>query len=210
MGNETEQSTKFPSSPPPTGSSPLSAFPPEVRPRQHTISPHDLDQLTESYAARPIENGFSPEKSIQGIIYDLEEWANSIARRSRIETIRSWIFKGLAFFGAVATAAGGALAMPRISIAFGVVTAIFIAVDAAWPASGDRNARRRAIHELRELQHTLNLKWEKVRLAHPDPSAIKRVAHALALLDSAQGKREQIEAYLGEASPTVRSLSESP
>src|SRR5690606_11852436 len=109
MGNESEQSTKFASSPPPTGSSPLSAFPPEVRPRQHTIPPQDLEQLTESYASRPMENGFSPEKSIQGIIYDLEDWANSISRRARREMARIWLLKGFAFFSAVATAAGGAL-----------------------------------------------------------------------------------------------------
>lgn len=204
MSREGEATAKYPSSPPPSGTNPLSgAFSQETRPRQPTIHPNDLETLTENYAKRP-PDGFSPDQAILGKISDLEEWAQAISNGERRETVRFWLMKGLSFFGAVATATGGALALPRLAIAAGVVTAVAIAVDAAWPSTGDRNARRRAVHELRELQHTLKLKWEKVRLAHPDPFAIKRVAHALALLDSAQGKREEIGAYLGEASPAVR------
>jgi hypothetical protein len=41
-----------------------------------------------------------------------------------------------------------------------------------------------------------------VRLAHPDPQARERIAHALALLDSVQAKREEIGKYLGNAEPS--------
>ena len=58
------------------------------------------------------------------------------------------------------------------------------------------------IYDLRELQNTLKLRWDKVRLAHPDPHARERVAHALALLDSVQNKREEIGKYLGNAEPS--------
>jgi hypothetical protein len=169
--------------------------------RQPTIHPSDLEQLTESYAKRP--GDFSPEQAIGGKITDLEEWAQAIARQQRRETARNWILKGISFFGVVTCAAGGAMDIPNLSIGAGITTAIAIAVDAAWPGSGDRNARLRAVHDLRQLQHTLKLKWEKVRLAHPDPQAIKRIAHALALLDTIQTKREEIGAYLGEATPAV-------
>lgn len=206
MNREAENSSKYPSSPPPSGlnSLPNTASPPEVRPQQHSIPPQDLDQLQESYSKRPVSADFSPEKSIQNIISDLEDWARSILRQHRIDGIRQWVLKGIGFFAAVASAAGGAISMPRLAIGAGIVAAIAIAVDAAWPSSGDRNARLRAVHDLRELQHSLNLKWEKVRLAHPDPVSIKRVAHALALLESAHSKREHIGTYLGEASPAVR------
>ncbi len=206
MNREAENVSKYPSSPPPSGlnSLPTTASPPEVRPPQHSIPPQDLDQLQENYAKRPVSADFSPEKSIQTIITDLEDWARAILRQHRIDATRHWVLKGMSFFAAVSSAAGGALMMPRLAIGSGIVAAIAIAVDAAWPSSGDRNARLRAVHDLRELQHTLNLKWEKVRLAHPDPAAIKRVAHALALLESAHSKREHIGSYLGEASPAVR------
>jgi hypothetical protein len=208
MSREAEVKSKFPSSPPPSspppsGTNHLSgAFSQETRPRQPTIHPSDLETLTENYAKRP-PDGFSPDKAIFGKIADLEEWAQTISAQERRETFRFWIMKGLSFFAAVASAAGGALFMPRLAVGAGIVTAISIAVDAAWPHSGDRNARRRAVHDLRELQHTLKLKWEKVRLAYPDPLAVKRIAHALALLDSTQAKREEIGGYLGEASPAV-------
>lgn len=210
MNMEAENAAKFPSSPPPSGLNTLpaatpTATPPEVRPRQHTIPPQDLGELQENYARQPISADFSPEKSVQTTITDLEDWARAILRQHRSDTARHWLLKGIAFFAAVATAAGGALSMPRVAVFSGIVTAVAIAVDAAWPASGDRNARLRAVHDLRELQHSLNLRWEKVRLAHPDPAAIKRVAHALALLDAAHAKREHIGTYLGEATPAVRS-----
>src|SRR5690606_36832011 len=118
------------------------------------------------YSKRPVSSDFSPEKSIQNIISDLEDWARAILRQHRIDGTRQWVLKGIGFFAAVASAAGGAISMPRLAISAGIVAAIAIAVDAAWPSSGDRNARLRAVHDLRELQHSLNLKWEKVRLAH--------------------------------------------
>jgi hypothetical protein len=93
--------------------------------------------------------------------------------------------------------------MPKLTIACGALAALAIAVDSAWPSTADRNARRRAIHDLRELQHTLKLKWDKVRLAYPNPYTAKRVAHALALLDATQSKREEIGKYLGDATPGV-------
>ncbi len=120
------------------------------------------------------------------------------------ELLRFWLFRGLAFIGAVAAASGAVLPLPQLSIAGGAVAALAVAIDAAWPATADRNARRRAIHDLRELQHTLKLKWDKVRLAYPDPNTPKRIAHALALLDATQAKREEISRYLGDATPGVQ------
>ena len=84
--------------------------------------------------------------------------------------------------------------------------ALCIAVDAAWPTDSFRNVHQRAVYDLRELQNTLKLRWDKVRLAHPDAAAPQRTAHALALLDQVQNKREEIGKYLGsaEASPGIK------
>jgi hypothetical protein len=163
----------------------------------------DLEELTEAYAGHQIDT-FSPDQAILGKIADLESWAQLNWVRERHEVLRFWLLKGFSFFGAVAAASGGALGLPRLAITAGGIAALAIAIDAAWPVSGDRNARKRAMRDLRELQHTLQLKWDKVRLAHPDPHAVKRVAHAMALLDSAQAKREDIGKYLGDASPGVQ------
>jgi hypothetical protein len=109
----------------------------------------------------------------------------------------------MAFLSAVAAAAGGAVHIPNLSLAGGMLAALAVAIDAAWPTTTDRMARRRAIRELRELQNALKLKWDKVRLAFPDPNTPKRIAHALALLDGIHAKREEIGKYLGDAAPRV-------
>jgi hypothetical protein len=179
---------------------------PPMRGRQLTIPPPGLDELEEGYARRP-EGAFAPEEAIDEQIAGLEAWAMSNLHSEGRELLRFWLFRGLAFLGAVSAAAGAVLRLPEMSIGAGGVAALAIAVDAAGPATADRSARRRAIHDLRELQHTLKLKWDKVRLAYPDPNTPKRIAHALALLDATQAKREEISRYLGDATPGVeRSL----
>ena len=121
----------------------------------------------------------------------------------RWETARFWLLRGTAFLAAAAAAWGGALHYTTLPVAGGILAAVAVAIDASWPATTDRQSRRRAIHDLRELQHTLKLKWDKVRLAYPDTSTSKRVVHALALLDGIQAKRDEIGRYLGDAAPTV-------
>jgi hypothetical protein len=181
--------------------------PPPVRPRQLTIPPPGVDELEEAYAQRP-EGAFAPEQAIDEQIADLEAWAAANLRNERRETLRFWLLRGLGFTGSVGAAAGAATQLSQVAIASGAIAALAVAIDAAWPATADRNARRRAIHDLRELQHTLKLKWDKVRLAYPNPQTPKRIAHALALLDATQSKRDEISKYLGDATPGVtRTLS---
>jgi len=179
---------------------------PPTRAPQLTIPPPGLDELAEGYAKRPV-GAFAPEQAIDEQIASLEAWARANLSSEAREVSRFWIFRGLAFLGAVGAATGAVLPLPHLALAAGGVAALAIAIDSAWPATADRNARRRAIHDLRELQHTLKLKWDKVRLAYPDPNTPKRIAHALALLDATQSKREEISRYLGDATPGVeRSL----
>jgi len=176
---------------------------PPMRAKQLTIPPPGLEELEEGYAKRP-EGAFAPEQAIDEQIASLEAWAMSNLNSEARELSRFWLFRGMAFIGAVTAAAGAVLPLSQLSIAGGAVAALAVAIDAAWPATADRNARRRAIHDLRELQHTLKLKWDKVRLAYPDPNTPKRIAHALALLDATQSKREEISRYLGDATPGVK------
>lgn len=146
---------------------------------------------------------FSPERAIDGQLAELECWATASAHAERLDSFRVWGTRVVAFAGAVGASASAALGMTELAVSAGLAAALAIIVDAAWPNVSDRIARRRAIRELREVQHNLKIKWDKVRLAHPNPNAPKRIAHALVLLDQIQAKREEIGRYLGDASPGV-------
>ncbi len=149
---------------------------------------------------------FAPETAIDEQISDLERWAEANLARDRKDKIRYWVLRGAAFSGASGAALSAGLIHPHATVVFGVLTALSVAIDSAWPSNSFRNVHRRAVYDLRELQNTLKLRWDKVRLAHPDSSAPQRTAHALALLDQIQSKREEIGKYLGsaEASPGIK------
>jgi hypothetical protein len=161
---------------------------------------------TESAASEFKPGAFAPETAIDEQISDLERWAEANLARDRKDKIRYWVLRGLAFSSASGAALTAGFQRPHATILFGVLAALCVAIDAAWPSNSFRNVHRRAVYDLRELQNTLKLRWDKVRLAHPDPSAPQRTAHALALLDQIQAKREEIGKYLGsaEASPGIK------
>lgn len=167
-----------------------------------TIPPPGLEELEENYAKRT-EISVSAAKTIDDQLGELELWARSLLWRGRVESFRTWALRMIAFFGSITAAATAAMNFTNEAVAAGCVSAVAIAIEAGWPSSGDRLARRRAAHDLRELQHALKLRWDKVCLAHPNPVSPKRVAHALVLLDAIAAKRDEIGKYLGDASPSV-------
>jgi hypothetical protein len=164
-----------------------------------------FDEPSDSFEVRA-PGSFAPESAIDDQIADLERWALANVARDRREKLRFWVLRGVALLGAAGAAVAAGFALAKLAIVLAGLAALAIAVDAAWPSGTFRNPHQRAVHDLRELQNTLKLRWDKVRLAHPDPGARERVAHALALLDSVQSKREEIGKYLGssEPSPGVR------
>ena len=149
---------------------------------------------------------FAPETAIDEQIADLEHWAEANLNRDRKDKLRFWVLRGLAFMSAAAAAVSAGLGQPKVAVVLSALAAICVAIDSAWPSDSFRNVHRRAVYDLRELQNTLKLRWDKVRLAHPDAAAPQRTAHALALLDQVQNKREEIGKYLGssEASPGIK------
>jgi hypothetical protein len=149
---------------------------------------------------------FSPDDAIDEQIADLERWAVANERRENIENRRFWILRGTAFVTAVLAAIGASLGYGRAVSILAGVAALFITIDAAWPGASLRNPHRRAVYDLRALQNTIKLRWDRVRLAYPNPTGARRVANALALLDAIQAKREDIGRYLGsaEASPGIK------
>ena len=188
------------SAPPMRGSisseAPRSGFAPADVPRFDS-------ELTEGSEPRALpSSAFAPESAIDEQIADLEVWALANLARDRREKLRFWVLRGIEFLGGSGAAVAAGFGVSKVAIALGGVTALAVAVDAAWPSGTFKNPHQRAVHDLRELQNTLKLRWDKVRLAHPDPLARERVAHALALLDSVQSKREEIGKYLGNAEPS--------
>lgn len=147
---------------------------------------------------------FSPDDAIDEQIAELERFAMANERRERNETIRFWVLRGSAFLSAVLAGVLASLGFSRTTAFLAACSALFIAIDAARPSASQRNPYRRAIYDLRSLQGSVRLRWDKVRLAYPNPNGSKRVAHALAILDGIQAKRDEIGKYLGvaEASPT--------
>lgn len=177
-----------------TNEAPRSGFaPPDVPRFEH--------EPGEGSAPRALQS-FAPESAIDEQIADLERWALANLARDRREKLRFWVLRGSEFLGAAGAAIAAGFGVSKLSIVLGGLTALAVAVDAAWPSGTFKNPHQRAVHDLRELQNTLKLRWDKVRLAHPDPVARERVAHALALLDSVQSKREEIGKYLGSAEPS--------
>jgi hypothetical protein len=199
----TEKSGSSPSSPPPGPIRNNSNAASGRRAQSITIPPPGLDELEETYAQQKNDAAVAPDRTIDDQIAELETWARTNLWRGRSEAFRVWALRSIAFFASIGAAGTAAMNMTNEAIACGCIAALAIAIDAGWPSAGDRVARRRATHDLRELQHTLKLRWDKVRLAHPNPMSPKRVAHALVLLDAISAKREEIGKYLGDASPGV-------
>lgn len=154
------------------------------------------------FEALRVPSGFAPETAIDEQIDELERWAVANLRRDRNEKARFWTLRGVAFVGATGSALAVGFLQPHLAIAASTVTALAVAVDSAWPGAASKNPHQRAVHDLRELQNTIKLRWDKVRLAHSDPNAPQRIAHALALLDAVQAKREEIGKYLGSSEPS--------
>lgn len=155
----------------------------------------ELDQLVRA------PQGFAPEKAIDEQIEDLERWAIANLKQDRNEKIRYWLLRGIGFLGAAGAAVAAGLLATKAALVLAALAALAVAIDSAWP-SVTKSPSLRAVHDLRELQNSLKLRWDKVRLAHPDPHAPQRVAHAMAMLDQVQSKREEIGKYLASADPT--------
>ena len=187
------------SGPPMRGSisseAPRSGFAPADVPR------FDND-AADSSEPRALIGNFAPDSAIDEQIADLERWALGNLARDRREKLRFWVLRGIAFLGGAGAAVAAGFGVGKVAIVLSGLAALAVAVDAAWPSGTFRNPHQRAVYDLRELQNTLKLRWDKVRLAHPDPGARERIAHALTLLDSVQSKREEIGKYLGNAEPS--------
>lgn len=178
--------------------------PPTLPPTRSSLVPQSEvsargDDVADLLSRAPSD--FAPETAIDEQIADLERWAEVNLIQDRNDKIRFWLLRGITFLGSSGAAVAAGLGTTRLAVGLGAASALAMAIDSAWPQAF-RSPAMRAVHDLRELQNMLKLRWDKVRLAHPDSGAPQRVAHAMAMLDAVQAKREEIGKYLVRAEPS--------
>jgi hypothetical protein len=139
---------------------------------------------------------FSPEDALNEQIADLERWVRANLRYERRAMLRFWLLRVPAVLCALLALVVVAFGAPQALAGLAAAVALLSVVDAAFPGGSVRSPLRRALYDLRQLQNSAKLRWDRVRLAHPDPGSPKRVAYAWALLDLIGTKRENISKYL--------------
>jgi len=151
----------------------------------------------------PGEATFSPELSLAEQMDELERWAVATQARIQVETLRITLIRTLTLaclLGALVTVPLGAT---TVAVALGVLAVIGMMLEVAWPGLGSgRSMRKEAVHALRELENTLKIDWDRVRLMYTDPGDPKRVEHALGLLDTVRAQRDRIARRLCDVEPS--------
>jgi hypothetical protein len=149
---------------------------------------------------------FSPERALAEQLATLDSWARRNERDRLLVSLRFWLLKLPAFVGAAASSVLQAFGFGREVIVLGALVAMAIAIDASL-SGPTQSAYHRAIQEIRNLQNSVKLKWDKVRILHPDPKDAARTEAALAILDAIQVRRNEIAKLF--ASPQTSPTSEA-
>jgi hypothetical protein len=205
--NEPGRPSSSPIPPKTMGSLPPPVAPPRARPKSEPPLavagfPIDAGAAPVTFNVAPLT---SPETAISEQLEALDRWAQTNRRDGRRAVARYCLLKGPALVCIVAAFLAEALAEGQGVIILTALAAVAIAIDAAWSSSSTQMYKR-AITDIRELQNTVKIQWDKVRIAHPDPRAPARTAEALAILDSIRQEREMIGKTLanrGAAAPAT-------
>jgi len=184
-----------PKPPKPMGSLPPAVAPPRARSPRSEPPPPVVGSLiggAVKAAALPVS---SPENAISEQLEALDQWARANRRGARRAVARFCLLKGPAFVCVVAALVAEALAKGEGVIVLTAIAAVAIAIDAAWSGPSSQ-AHKRAIADIKELESTVKVTWDKIRIAHPDPRDPARSTETLAILDSIQNRREAIKRSL--------------
>ena len=110
---------------------------------------------------------FSPEKAVTDQLAALDTWAASTEEQAARVTARFWLLKGPAFLCAAGASTAESFGFGRAVIVLGSLAALAVAIDAAWTGPTSPLLQR-AMQDIRNLQNTVKLRWDKVRISHPD------------------------------------------
>jgi hypothetical protein len=90
---------------------------------------------------------------------ELEAWAVANRKDSRRDALRFWALKIPAALVSAGAAVLVYLGQPGISVVASAVAGFCVLLDGMNPGGSLRNARHRAFHDLRRLQHDLMFRW---------------------------------------------------
>jgi hypothetical protein len=150
---------------------------------------------------------FSPEKAVIDQLIALDAWATTTEDEAARMTARFWFLKGPAFGCALLASVAQSFGYGRAVILLGALAALAVAIDAAWTGP-THPLLARATRDIRNLENSVKLKWDKVRISHPDAKDPARSEQALAILDGIDAKRDEIGKYL--ANPQGSPRRDSP
>ena len=87
----------------------------------------------------------------------------------------------------------------NVVIVLGVVSALCIGIDAAFPGGQLYNVHKRAANEARRLQHDVITKWRQVQFdeSRSINGAVKTI------LDGVQSERTRIDKYITDAEASL-------
>lgn len=96
---------------------------------------------------------------IQNKIYELENWAKSNLRQSKMNLIWFWILKIPAILFSASTGVFAMLNFNVLTAIFGSISSLCILIDGIFPRGTMRNLQIKAVYEIRLLQNEMVDKW---------------------------------------------------
>lgn len=148
----------------------------------------------------------SDEAIIQELIKGLRSWAVANDGDAKHDRFSYWALKVPAFALAAGTSALETFGFHSAVIVMGVVSAMCIAIDAAYPHGLLYNIHRQAANEIFLLEARVNLEWNKVVIQFRGVSTAEGIenhkARTLEILTMVESETQRINDYLtaGEAS----------
>lgn len=132
-----------------------------------------------------------PEGVVHEQLAELERAARASLRADGRERVRFWLLAGVSLTGAAGAGVAAWVGAGGLGALLGAGAALATVADAALRATAHRPLLHLAA-ALGDLAGELRIRWAKVQLSHPDPTAPQRVAHAMAMLDAVQAKRGEL------------------
>jgi len=120
---------------------------------------------------------------------------------SRRDRWRFWVLKLAAILCAAGTSAFEYFDMGFVVIILGALSAVCIAVDAAWPGGMLHNVHLRAAVETRRLAHDVLTEWRKVQTDASSPNGASEAARRL--LTTIKEERHRIDRYVADAETSL-------
>ena len=149
----------------------------------------------------------SDAEIIQGQIESLRAWAFANDKDARSDRRRYWLLKIPAIIFAASTSALETFGFHSAVILVGVVSAVCVAIDAAYPGGLLHNIHRQASNEIFLLADMVRLEWEKITVEFRDVSnpegVLERKARVQRILSTVQEEKKRINDYLTAAEASL-------